>query len=85
MPVTYEPDQWNAVAVERDGLNVLIMRKCNNPIQRADGKIAQWELEYRWLSQIDPALCCVQGNEYSYWQTGEWDRNKSLFEQFDLF
>ena len=77
-----------ACKAERKDKNVLIMRELDKPFKRFDGKMAKWELEYRWLSstpESDPECVCVQGNEFTYYQSKEWDPEKRLFEQFDLF
>lgn len=95
MPTVQDPDVtdeieeldaslFNAFKAERKGLNVLIMRRLDKPFKRFDGKTAVWELEYRWLSRVDPECVCVRGNEFTYWRSREWCQEKSLFEQFSL-
>lgn len=79
-------DQFDgAFKAERKGVNVLIMRKLDEPMERFDKKKARWELEYRWLSHELAELCEVKGNEFSYWTGREWDKSISLFDQFNLF
>lgn len=79
-------DQFNGVEkAERRGVNVLIMRKLDEPWERFDKKKARWELEYRWLSGEQAELCEVKGNEFSFWTDSEWNQDTSLFDQFDLF
>lgn len=71
---------------EQRGNDVLILRRLDRPRRRIDGKMANLELDYRWLS--DPVvLTSVLGNELSYWRPGEiegWE-NESLFDIFRLF
>jgi hypothetical protein len=72
------------IAAEMRGLNVLILRRLKEPFQRFDGKVAMYELEYRWLSR--PDVCCVLGNEFTYYQGQEirgWEK-KNLFNAFQL-
>jgi len=69
------------VKAEQEGKNVLIMRRLDNPLKRFDGKMARYELDYRWLSDTGGVL----GNELSYWLKSEYDQAKGLFEQFQLF
>ncbi len=79
-------DYFDCLKAERRGVDVLILRKLNSPIQRLDGKQARYQVEYRWLSNPRD-LCCVQGNEFSYWLASEirgW-QTKSLFDVFRLF
>jgi len=72
--------------------NVLILRKLDKPVRRVDKKQAMFEIEYRWLSRYvsnerDEAWCCVEGNEFSYWQADEIDleaAKDNLFAQFDM-
>lgn len=79
-------DRFTCSKAEQRGPDVLILRKLDAPIRRLDSKMAQYEVEYRWLS--DPRhVCCVLGNEFSFWQAGEikgW-QHKSLFDLFRLF
>jgi hypothetical protein len=79
-------DKFTCLKAEQRGADVLILRRLDEPVRRLDGKIAQYEVEYRWLS--DPRyVCCVLGNEFSFWQAGEingW-QHKSLFDVFRLF
>lgn len=84
--IIHDTDRFpHAVRVESKGLNVLILRRLGTAVKNFSGQTCQWEIEYRWLSQMDDALCCVKGNEFTYYPMNEVDPNKSLFEQFDLF
>jgi hypothetical protein len=79
-------DQFKCLKAEQRDADVLILRKLDAPIQRADGETAEYELEYRWLSN-PRHVYCVQGNEFSFWRPEEiegWE-NKSLFDVFRLF
>ena len=85
-PVIDVTDQIErCLKAEQKGVNVLILRRLQNSIRRSDGRMARYELEYRWLS--DPRyVVCVRGNEFSYWQAREiegWQDN-SLFDLFRL-
>ena len=79
-------DHFNCLKAEQRGKDVLILRSLGKPLRRFDGKMASYELEYRWLSA--PAdLTCVLGNEFTYWQAEEiegWEA-ESLFGMFRLF
>lgn len=77
------------------GRNVLILSHMDYPVVRMDGKRVAYELELRWLSE-DPSetgdeVCCVRGNEFSYWskrelkELGALDPHSSLFDCFDVF
>lgn len=74
-----------AARVESKGLNVLILRHLGTAVKNFKGQTCKWELEYRWLSQMDDDLCCVLGNEFTYYPTKEVDPTKNLFDQFNLF
>ena len=79
-------DQFKCLKAEQRDADVLILRKLDAPIQRVDGEPAEYELEWRWLSN-PRHVCCVQGNEFSFWRPEEiagWE-NKSLFDVFRLF
>jgi len=79
-------DQFKCLKAEQRDADVLILRKLDAPIQRMDGEPAEYELEWRWLSN-PRHVCCVQGNEFSFWRPEEiegWE-NKSLFDVFQLF
>jgi hypothetical protein len=79
-------DQFKCLKAEQRGMDVLILRKLNSPIQRVDGKRASFELEYRWLS--DPTdIHRALGDDYTFWRASEipgW-QTKSLFDVFRLF
>lgn len=75
----------HAVRVESKGLNVLILRCLSTTVQNAAGENCRWELEYRWLSEMDPSLSCVLGSDYTYYPTDEIDPDQKLFDQFNLF
>ena len=89
-----------ALIVSGDGSNVLIFRKLDNLFKRADGVMARYEVEYRWLSEpVDTSVdsfACVLGSEFTYYTLGEVReviksfRNKkndsvNLFNHFNLF
>ncbi len=79
-------DQFECLKAEQRGVDVLILRKLDSPIQRMDGKWARHEVEYRWLSN-PRHLCCVQGAEFTFWLASEirgW-QTESLFAVFRLF
>lgn len=94
--VNYSASFPNALAVHGNEQNVLMLHKLDRPYRRIDGKMATYELEYRWLSvecqeESDEAWCCVQGSELTFWQRKEIDIDavksgrKSLFDIFNLF
>jgi len=83
--IDHNPERFGAIRVESKDLNVLILRLLINPRKNFSGQLCRWELEYRWLSQMDPALCCVLGQEYTLYPRKEIDPDKGLFEQFNLF
>jgi len=75
-----------AEQAERKGRNALIMHHLDSPRKRFDGTMAEYELDYRWLSRDnDDEAACVQGNEITLWTAKEYDPNKGLFDQFNLF
>lgn len=74
----------DCMKAEQEGKNVLIITRLDCPIERFDGKKAGYRLEFRWLSNPDN-LVSVQGNDFTYWLRKEWNPNKGLFEQFQLF
>lgn len=65
-----------ALKAERKGLNALILWDTGDDY---------YELEYRWLSEEDDELACVQGSEISCWPKSEVQLDKLLFDQFNLF
>ena len=77
------------IAAEQSADSVLILYKLDDRRKRLDGKLASYELEYRWLSQYDTGhrdeVCCVLGSETTLWQRKEIDFRKNLFENFRLF
>lgn len=79
-------DQFKCLKAEQRDVDVLILRKLGDPIQRLDRETAEYELEYRWLSN-PRHVCCVLGNEFSFWRPEEIEgwQNKSLFDVFQLF
>ena len=84
--IIHDPSKFPlAVRVESKGLNVLILRRLGTMVKNASGQNCRWGLEYRWLSQMDEDLCCVLGNDFTYYPTSEVDPTKSLFDQFNLF
>ena len=70
----------NAVKAERKGVNILILRKLDEPRQMFKYK-AHYEIEYRW---INPETGGVLGTEYTYWNSKDVDLSKTLFSQFNL-
>lgn len=82
-----------AMFVHGQGKNVLILRKLDRPMRRFDGKMASYEVEYRWLSQecareSDQAWACVKGQERTYWQRKEIAKilkSGDMFGHFHLF
>ncbi len=83
--ITHNAEDFNAVKVESKDLNVLILRRLKEPRKNFAGQSCRWELEYRWLSQYEPELCCVRGSEINLFPLKEINPNESLFDQFDLF
>lgn len=81
----YERNYGNCVMAERKGANVLVLYKLKDKFQRFDGKLASYELVYKWLANSTADLCRVQGSENSYYMAKELDFKKGLFEQFNLF
>lgn len=75
--------------------NVLLLRKLDDRIKRADGKLAGYELEHRWLNaecenEDDEAFVCVMGSDLTYWQRKEIkvildNKDSNLFDHFNLF
>ena len=58
------------------GQNVLILRKLHQPFRRMDKTLADYQLEYRWLTgscehERDEAWACVKGSEFTYWTSAE--------------
>ncbi len=79
-------DQFECLKAEQRGVDVLILRKLDSPIQRMDSKWARYEVEYRWLSNPRDVRC-VQGAEFTFWLASEiagW-QTESLFDVFRLF
>jgi len=83
--IEHDANRFNAMRVESKGLNVLMLRRIKKPMKNFSGQTCRWELEYRWLSQMDEALCCVLGTEFNFFPDDEVDPKISLFEQFNLF
>jgi hypothetical protein len=83
------------IKAESKDKNVLILRKMREVFQRFDGRKVSYVLEYRWLSCYPTAegseVCCVEGNEFSYWSTrelqkcGALKKHSRLFDCFNLF
>lgn len=91
---------WShAVVVQGLGANVLALTRLEKPFMRFDGSMAQWQLEYRWLSKVcrnseSDEYVCVMGSECTYWKASEIQalrkklHNKeevNLFEHFKLY
>lgn len=98
--INYSDAFPDALTAQGKGSNFLALYRLDEPTTaRFDGKKAQYELVYRWLSQdcateTDQAWACVQGSEVTYWQTRELGKEflaavkngtANLFEQFRLF
>lgn len=98
--IEYSSNFADSLIAQGKGSNFLVLSKLDQPTSlRADGKKAQFELVYRWLSQDcerenDEAYACTQGSEVTYWQrkelkSGFFDRLKAgtinLFDEFSLF
>lgn len=65
----------DAIKAEGTGRNVMILRHIPK-IKRLDGKMASYEVEYRWLSEpleqsIENLFGSVQGNEFELYQKKE--------------
>ena len=75
----------HCVMAERRGANVLVLYKLKDKFKRLDGKLAGYELVYKWLAHETAELCRVQGSECSYYMAKELDLTKGLFDQFNLF
>ena len=66
----------NVLLAQGIGGNFLCLTRLDEVVKRADGKLARFELDYRWLSTNcesanDEAWVCVQGSEITYWQQKE--------------
>ena len=77
------------IKAEAKDRNVLILRKMKEVFQRFDGRKVSYILENRWL-YCDPTedgdeVCCVEGNEYSYWSTRELQKCGALKKHSRLF
>lgn len=82
------------IKAEAKDRNVIILRKLDSPYQRFDGRRVSYEIEYRWLSRTPTEkgdeVCCLRGNEYSYWSSreltkvGVFKKHSSLFKCFYL-
>ena len=92
--INYIDSFKDALMAEGKNRNVLILHKLDKPFKRFDGKLALYELEYRWLScdcqhSKDEAFVCVLGNEFTYWQEKEikavLSGKSTLFDFFQLF
>lgn len=83
--IEHDAESFDAVRVESKDLNVLILRRLDETIKNVEGQTCRWELEYRWLSEMDPELCCVKGSEFNYLRARDVDPKISLFDQFNLF
>jgi len=80
----------DVIKAESKGKNTLILRRLKTSIKRFDGKVASYELEYRWHNMVIdsdnmPDVHRVRGNEFSYWLKKEINFEKGLFEQFNVF
>ena len=89
----------SAVLAQGSESHVLILSKLDRPCKRGDGKMASYELEYRWLSceckhERDEAYACAQGSDLTFWQAQEipkllyqikHHRDADLFQHFNLF
>lgn len=89
----------NALIAQGKGSNFIVIYKLDHPFQRADGKKASYELEYRSLSREcehddDDNYACVEFQDITYWQAKEINsllagikarREVNVFEHFNLF
>jgi hypothetical protein len=74
---------------EARGRTVLLLYKMSGTYQRSDGRRVSWRLVYRWLS-ADPTekgdeVCCVEGDEFTYWSRRELNRGGALKKGVGLF
>ena len=83
--IIHNPTPFRATRVESKGLNVLILRRLKKARRNFSGQLCVWELEYRWLSQMDEDLCCVKGQDFTLYPNSEVNPDMWLFDQFDLF
>ena len=88
--IDYSGSFPDAISAEGNGNNVLILRKLDRPTKRFDKKLANYELEHRWLNQLcldenDQAWACVEGNDFTYWTSKELDFERSIFDQVNLW
>lgn len=96
--VDYSASFPEALVAQGRGRNVLILYKNSMARRRADGKLASFELEHRWLSadcshENDQAWACVQGSDITLWQQSECKKllsdakrgQANMFERWNLF
>jgi len=75
--VDYTPHFLGALAAQGRGPDFLVVSRLDHPTRaRLDGKPAQYEVIYRWLSRScvhpdDGAPGCVRGSETTYWTRRE--------------
>lgn len=75
----------DAIKAERQGANVLVMYRLEEPRKIGGSKWANYRLHYRWLRNEAADIVEVLGSENSLWCEDEWNKDVSLFEQFRLF
>jgi len=83
-------DNFTTLKAQGKKDNVLILKKLDKSIKRVDGKMARYSLENRWLSTEcenteDEAYVCVQGSDFTYWQSKEIKEILSNLKTTDLF
>lgn len=89
----------NCLIAQGRGTNFLALHRNDRKTRRADGKLAQYELIYRWLTircerEDDEAFACVKGDDWIFLQRKEIDKILkalktrkvvNLFDHFNLF
>ena len=95
MTLTGNPYLYDHIKANAEEKNVLILSHMECPITRFDGKRVSYMVEYRWISKSPTEdgdeVCCVLGNDCSYWskrelkELGAFNEHSSLFDCFNLF
>jgi len=83
----------HVLAAHGRGNTFLLLTKLEKPFERIDGKLANYEIQFRWLSKEckhkkDQAYVCVLGHENIFLNEDEFDLEKAknnMFEAFRLF
>lgn len=73
-----------AIKAQRRGTNTLILRSIP-PFKRMDGKMATYQLEYRWHKDDKVDVHSIRGRDFSYWLKSELNWKECLFGQVNLF